>query len=204
MNIYIHKNDEQIGPFNDDQLSDGIRTGQFTLDDLAWIEGQAEWVPLRNLWQIPQTFTLVPKNANGTNNFLMKQAVVIGITIIICIFIVPNIFNYISAMLMLNSEMSEAKVNRAESDIKSIAMSLRTYEMLNYRLPTTEQGLAALANEPTIEPKPRRWKRLIRNMPIDPWGSDYVYQATSRDGSKAFALYSLGPDKKESSDDIGK
>ncbi len=62
MNIYIHKNDEQFGPFNDDQLSDGIKTGQFTLDDLAWIEGQAEWVPLRNLWQQPQVISPAPKN----------------------------------------------------------------------------------------------------------------------------------------------
>ena len=61
MNIYIHKNDEQFGPFNDDQLSDGIKTGQFTLDDLAWIEGQAEWVPLRNLWQQPQ---VIPQEIN--------------------------------------------------------------------------------------------------------------------------------------------
>jgi hypothetical protein len=62
MSIYIHKNDEQFGPFNDDQLSDGIKTGQFTLDDLAWIEGQAEWVPLRNLWQQPQVIPPAPKN----------------------------------------------------------------------------------------------------------------------------------------------
>lgn len=62
MNIYIHKNDEQFGPFNDDQLSDGIKTGLFTLDDLAWTEGQAEWVPLRNLWQQPQVIPPAPKN----------------------------------------------------------------------------------------------------------------------------------------------
>jgi general secretion pathway protein G len=204
MNIYIHKNGQQLGPFDESQISDGIKNGQFTLEDLSWSEGQVEWVPLRILWQIPQTFPPVPQNTSGTNNFLMKQAVVIGITIIICIFIVPNIFNYISAMLMLNSEMSEAKVNRVESDIESIAMQLRTYEMLNYRLPTMEQGLAALSNEPTVEPKPRKWKRLMINMPTDPWGSDYVYQIPSKDGSKAFTLYSLGPDKKESSDDIGK
>ena len=204
MNIYIHKNEEQLGPFNDAQISEALTSGEFSLEDLAWKEGLTEWVPLRILCQIPQTFPPVHQNTSGTNNSLMKQAVVIGLTIIICIFIVPNIFNYISAMLMLNSEMSEAKVNRVESDIEAIAMQLNIYKMLNYRLPTTEQGLAALLNEPTVEPKPRRWKRLMVNKPTDPWGSDYVYKTPSKDGSKAFVLYSLGPDKKEGSDDIGK
>ena len=110
----------------------------------------------------------------------------------------------LGAMLMHDSELNEAMVARAESDIEAIEMQLRTYEMLNYKLPTTEQGLAALVKEPTIEPKPRRWRCLMRSMLTDPWGSDYVYQTPSKDGSKAFALYSLGPDKKESGDDIGK
>jgi general secretion pathway protein G len=204
MNIYIHKNGEQLGPFDEFQISEAIKNGQFALDDLAWKEGQSEWVPLRNLWQNPQCIPHVPNNTIATNKFLMKQAFVIGVTIIICIFIVPNIFNYVRAMLMLNSEMSEARVNRVESDIESIKMQLRTCEMLNYRLPTTEQGLAALVEEPTIEPKPRRWKQLMKSVPTDPWGSAYVYRGPSKDGTKSYAVYSLGPDKKESSDDIGK
>jgi hypothetical protein len=49
MNIYIHKNGQKLGPFDESQISEGIKNGQFTLDDLAWSEGQAEWLPLMNL-----------------------------------------------------------------------------------------------------------------------------------------------------------
>jgi general secretion pathway protein G len=108
-----------------------------------------------------------------------------------------------SAIYMLVGNIDVAKEQRVDSDVEAISMQLRTYEMLNYRMPTTEQGLKALVNQPTTEPRPRRWKQLMKTVPIDPWGNEYVYRNPGKGGA-AFEIYSLGPDGKESDDDAGK
>lgn len=107
-----------------------------------------------------------------------------------------------SAIYMLAGNIDVAKEQRVGSDIEAIKMQLRTYEMLNYRMPTTEQGLKALVTQPTTEPRPRRWKQLMKEVPLDPWGNEYVYRNPGKSGG--FDLYSLGPDGKESDDDSGK
>ena len=108
-----------------------------------------------------------------------------------------------SAIYMLVGNIDVAKEQRVDSDIEAISMQLRTYEMLNYRMPSTEQGLKALVNQPTTEPRPRRWKQLMKTVPVDPWGNEYVYRNPGKGGA-AFEIYSLGPDGKDSDDDAGK
>ena len=108
-----------------------------------------------------------------------------------------------SAIYMLAGNIDVAKEQRVGSDIEAIKMQLRTYEMLNYRMPSSEQGLKALVSQPATEPRPRRWKQLMKEVPLDPWGNEYVYRNPGKGGS-GFDLYSLGPDGKESDDDSGK
>lgn len=108
-----------------------------------------------------------------------------------------------SAIYMLVGNVDVAREQRVDSDIEAISMQLRTYEMLNYRMPSTEQGLEALVRQPTSEPRPRRWKQLMKDVPLDPWGNEYVYRNPGRGGG-GFEIYSLGPDGQESDDDIGK
>jgi len=50
MAIYIRKNNEQIGPFDENQVLDGIRDGVYASNDLAWREGMAGWEPLESLY----------------------------------------------------------------------------------------------------------------------------------------------------------
>lgn len=109
-----------------------------------------------------------------------------------------------SAIYMLVGNIDVAKDQRVNNDIEAISMQLRTYEMLNYRMPTTEQGLKALVSQPSTEPRPRKWKQLMKSVPLDPWGAEYVYRNPGKKNSGGFDLYSLGPDGKESDDDIGK
>jgi len=109
-----------------------------------------------------------------------------------------------SAIYMLVGNIDVAKDQRVESDIQAISMQLRTYEMLNYRKPTTEQGLKALVQQPNTDPKPRKWKQLMKSVPLDPWGAEYVYRNPGKLNPAGFDLYSLGPDGKESDDDLGK
>jgi len=49
MQIYIYKNNDQFGPFDNAQIADYIKTNVFAMDDLAWAEGETEWIPLSDL-----------------------------------------------------------------------------------------------------------------------------------------------------------
>ncbi len=107
-----------------------------------------------------------------------------------------------SAIYMLAGNVDIAKEQRVESDIQAISMQLQTYESRNYRRPTTAQGLKALVELPTSEPKPRRWKQLLTAVPLDPWGNEYFYRSPGKLNPQGFDLFSLGPDGVESDDDI--
>jgi len=97
------------------------------------------------------------------------------------------------AIYTLAGNIDVSKEQRASSDIQSISMQLRTYEMLNYQRPTTEQGLNALVELPSINPIPEHWKKLMDSIPKDPWGHEYVYHNPGQFKSDSYDLYSLGP-----------
>jgi len=109
-----------------------------------------------------------------------------------------------SAIYMLSGNIDVAKEQRVQSDIQAISMQLRTYEMLNYRKPTTDQGLKALVQQPSGDPKPRHWKKLMEAVPIDPWGNEYIYRNPGKYKTDGFDLYSLGPQGKEGEGNIGR
>ena len=109
-----------------------------------------------------------------------------------------------SAIYMLSGNIDVAKEQRVQSDIQAISMQLRTYEMLNYRKPTTEQGLKALVQMPSSDPKPQHWKKLMESVPLDPWGNQYVYINPGKFKTDGFDLYSFGPKGVEGDGKIGK
>lgn len=109
-----------------------------------------------------------------------------------------------SAIYMVVGNLDLAKEQRVDADVQAISMQVRSYEMLNYRKPTTEQGLKALVDRPSSDPKPRKWKQLLKSVPLDPWGAEYVYRNPGKINADGYDLYSLGPDGTESEDDVGK
>jgi len=46
MQIYVHKNNQQIGPFTEAEIKAQLAAGTITPQDHAWWQGQANWVPL--------------------------------------------------------------------------------------------------------------------------------------------------------------
>ncbi len=47
--ILIFRNEQQEGPYDLDQIREGLASGYFSPQDLAWTEGQSDWAPLRSL-----------------------------------------------------------------------------------------------------------------------------------------------------------
>lgn len=62
MSIYIYKNEQQQGPFEDNEIHDGLATGRFSLEDFAFKEGCSDWVALRTIYSPSKPPVLDPKN----------------------------------------------------------------------------------------------------------------------------------------------
>jgi general secretion pathway protein G len=86
----------------------------------------------------------------------------------------------------------DARRTKALADMKAIEQSLNLYRLDTGGYPTTEQGLEALVTRPATPPVPRVWnpEGYLERVPVDPWGSPYVYLADGR----TFSLRSLGAD----------
>lgn len=93
----------------------------------------------------------------------------------------------------------QARVTAARVDISQIELAIDTFEIDNSRLPTTNEGLNALVEEPA---NVISWQEYLkRGVPKDPWGNLYVYTAPGKYNTNGYDLHSLGPDKKDGGDD---
>ena len=89
-----------------------------------------------------------------------------------------------------------AKSVAVRADIQAIGTQLKLYESMNGFAPTTEQGLQALVTQPASEPRPMRWYQLFKEVPKDPFGSNYIYLNPGRKNPTGYDLYSAGKDRK--------
>ena len=92
----------------------------------------------------------------------------------------------------LIGEVGRAEKKRVETDFRSIETALKIYRLDNFTYPTSEQGLAALVEQPTLDPVPRNWRRYLDEEPLDPWGRPYLYLSPGENGE--FDIYTLGAD----------
>jgi general secretion pathway protein G len=108
-----------------------------------------------------------------------------------------------AAIYKIKGTVDVAKETRIESDIKNVITQIKTYEARNLQPPTTEQGLKALVEMPTVEPVPGKWTQLLEEVPKDPWNHELRYVYPAKRSTQDYDVYSLGKDGVESADDIG-
>jgi general secretion pathway protein G len=97
------------------------------------------------------------------------------------------------AISKLGNPMGFVKETAVQSDVQTIGTQLKLYEGMNGFYPTTEQGLQALVVQPQSDPRPTRWFEYFKQVPKDPWGSDYIYRCPGQKGR--YDLFSAGPDR---------
>jgi general secretion pathway protein G len=122
-------------------------------------------------------------NATRTGGFTLIEIMMVVVIIgILAALIIPNVVG----------RDDQARVTAAKSDLNGIANALNMYKLDNFHYPSTDQGLEALVTQPSGFPEAKNWNPngYLKKAPGDPWGTPYVYIATS-DG---FELYSLGSD----------
>lgn len=120
----------------------------------------------------------------GSSGFtLIELMVVIVILGILAGLIIPRIMG----------RPEEARQMKAQVQIESIETALRLYKLDNGSYPSTEQGLQALVEAPTVGELPRAWREggyLEKGkVPNDPWGNEYVYLGPGVHGEYDLSSY---------------
>ncbi|MCX5913143.1 MAG: type II secretion system major pseudopilin GspG [Deltaproteobacteria bacterium] len=115
---------------------------------------------------------------------LMELLVVIIIIGVLAALVGPKFFG----------RVDEAKQKAAKAQIELFGTALDGLRLDAGRYPTTEEGLKALREKPAGMDN---WKGpyLPKEIPLDPWGSPYVYKSPGDHGD--FDLISFGKDKTE-------
>ena len=86
----------------------------------------------------------------------------------------------------------DAKVSKAKTDIATLKGALERFAVYMDRYPNTEEGLEALANDPTQGGS--KWRGpYIEEVLLDPWDHEYHYTCPGNAG-RSFDLVSHGAD----------
>ena len=99
----------------------------------------------------------------------------------------PQVMNY----------LGESKAKAAKLQIEEFGSSLDLYKLDMGRYPDGQEGLQALVQAP-VGQGAERWRGPYlrkKNVPKDPWGTDYQYAAPGRHGH--YDIVSFGADGRE-------
>ena len=95
-------------------------------------------------------------------------------------------------------QIDRARVTTAKTQIKQIEAALDFYRMDNGKYPSTEQGLEALVQPPSIDPIPKNYRPegylSGGRIPLDPWSNEYEYLSPGQNNPYSFDLWSHGSD----------
>lgn len=110
--------------------------------------------------------------------------VVVAILAILAALVVPRIMG----------RTDDAKRTAAKVQIRNIEGALQLYKLDNGVYPSTEQGLKALVEKPSVGVVPKKWKLggYLPKLPEDPWGNPYKYLSPTQKGD--YEIMSLGTD----------
>ena len=122
---------------------------------------------------------------------LIEILVVIAVIAILASLVAPNVFQHVGT----------ARTTTARSQLEMLATALDAYRLDTGRYPTTEQGLTALVEAPTVDATSNwRGPYLRRAVPLDPWGTPYVYRSPGEQNEGGFDLLSYGADGRAGGD----
>jgi general secretion pathway protein G len=110
--------------------------------------------------------------------------VVVAILAILAALVVPRVMG----------RTDDAKRTAAKVQVRNIEGALQLYKLDTSMYPTTDQGLKALIEKPTVGVIPKNWKAggYLDKVPLDPWGTPYKYMSPSLKGD--YEIISLGVD----------
>jgi len=120
---------------------------------------------------------------------LVELLVVLVILVLLAGIIGPRVIGYLGS----------SRSKTAHVQIESLVTAMELFHIDVGRYPTSAEGLAALVKPPGNIPGWNGPYLTKGNVPADPWGRPYVYEAGQNGGS--FAIRSYGADGKEGGTD---
>lgn len=98
--------------------------------------------------------------------------------------------------VMLTDVQGGAEITAAQAHIGTIKTAVIQYKTLNRNLPGKLEDLVTPPGNARVK------KQLLEETGItDPWGSKYQYRSPGRKTGQAYDIYSMGPDKKDGTQD---
>lgn len=119
---------------------------------------------------------------------IMELMIAIAVLAIISVVVVPNIFSY----------LDRAKVSRTKSDLLALKGAITQYNLAVGKWPSR---LKDLVQPPMDEKDKAKWPGSFfekKELPEDPWGSNYVYKVSPAGAEYPYELYSYGKNQKGS------
>jgi general secretion pathway protein G len=124
---------------------------------------------------------------------LIELMVVMVILVLLAALVLPRVVG----------RTDQARRTSSIAQMRILMSALGQYGIDNAaKVPSSEQGLAALITEPTGSPKPKQWRGPYldsNEVPKDGWGNEFIYIALDND--REYRLSSLGADGVEGGDD---
>ncbi len=139
------------------------------------------------------------KHIRATKGFtLIELLAVLTILAIVVGIAAPAIFN----------QVKKGKINAAKVQISGIEQSLNSFNLDCGFFPSTEQGLQALLEAPTVGRTCKNYDSAgylkQKSMPNDPFNNPYDYVSPGQKNAGSYDLSSRGPDGElGTEDDIG-
>ena len=126
----------------------------------------------------------------------MRRASQAGFTLIeimVVVFILGLLVTLVAPRIIGRTD--EARVTKAKADIRAIEEAANMFKLDNGFYPSSAEGLQALVQAP---PRAKRFNPdgYLSKVPVDPWGTEYVYQSDGRN----VVVLSLGADRVEGGD----
>jgi general secretion pathway protein G len=120
---------------------------------------------------------------------LLEIMVVVFILALLAAIVAPQIIG----------RTDDARITEAKVQIKNFETALKLFKLDSGFYPTTEQGLDALIEKPTIGKTPNNYREggylEQKKIPLDPWKNPYIYISPGLHGD--FDIICLGADGKE-------
>ena len=125
------------------------------------------------------------------------------IELLVVLVIIGILAGYVGPRIMGHPE--EAKRTMAAAQISALETALESYRLDNGAYPSTEQGMQALVEAPSVGKLPPKWREggymKKGKVPKDPWGNEYVY--LSPGSHSDFDITSYGADGESGGEKTG-
>lgn len=121
------------------------------------------------------------------------------------IMVVVAIIGSIAALVTVNvlDYLDESKVETTKIQIRNVEGALEQFKRRHGFYPTSEQGLAALVEKPSVGRIPENYPSdgYLKNVPEDGWGNEFVFYSPGVAGHN-IEIISLGADGVEGGEEF--